>query len=58
MSVITSYDEMRDRLRDDLSSCLRQAKDLLDEDIWGYSEMRSDYSMDVYQAIKKARDAV
>lgn len=58
MGVITSYDERRDRLRDKLTECVREAKDLFDEDIWGYEEMREDYAIDVYQAVKKARDMV
>lgn len=31
MSVHTTYDEMRDNLRNELSKCLKLAKDLLDE---------------------------
>ena len=58
MSVITTYDEKRDQLRDELSDCLRMAKELLDEDIWGYDEMKDDYAMNVYMAVKKARDVV
>lgn len=34
------------------------AKELFNEDIWGYKDMREDYDIDVYQAVKKARDAV
>lgn len=59
MGVHTTYDEMRDRLRDELNDCLRLAKELMvGEDIWGYEDMREDYAVDVYQAIKKARDKV
>ena len=58
MGVYTSYDEMRDRLRDNLNDCLREAKELFDEDIWGYDDMREDYAIDVYRAVKKARDTV
>lgn len=58
MGVITTYDEYRNDLRDELTECLRKAKRLMDEDIWGYEEMRSGYDVDVYQAVKKARDAV
>ncbi|EPC8411080.1 hypothetical protein CN553_12015 [Bacillus cereus] len=59
MGVQTTYDEMRDRLRDELNDCLRLAKELMvGEDIWGYEDMREDYAVDVYQAIKKARDTV
>lgn len=58
MGVTTAYDEYRNELRDDLNDCLKKAKKLMDEDIWGYDEMRSGYDVDVYQAIKKARDSV
>ncbi|HFK1435078.1 TPA: hypothetical protein ACGXNJ_005232 [Bacillus cereus] len=59
MGVQTTYDEMRDRLRDELNDCLRLAKELMvGEDIWGYEDMREDYAVDVYQAIKKARNTV
>ncbi|AIW03517.1 hypothetical protein CPT_Moonbeam119 [Bacillus phage Moonbeam] len=58
MGVHTTYDEMRDRLREQLDDCLRDAKAMFDEDIWGYHEMRSEYIIDVYQAIKRARDEV
>ncbi|MGG4105098.1 hypothetical protein AAXB25_14375 [Paenibacillus lautus] len=58
MGVVTSYDKRRDRLRDALTECLDMAKDLLDEKVWGYEDMRDDYALDVYVAVKKARDAV
>ncbi|MBX4152404.1 hypothetical protein [Paenibacillus lautus] len=58
MGVVTTYDEMRNHLRSELSECLRLAKELLDEDTWGYDDMREDYAMDVYVAVKKARYAV
>ncbi|MDD4000582.1 MAG: hypothetical protein PHX62_06795 [Bacilli bacterium] len=58
MSVRTTYDEKRDELRDQLAECLKLAKELLDEDIWGYDEMRSDYAIDVYKAVKTARDII
>lgn len=58
MSVHTTYDDMRDNLRDKLSECLKMAKEMLDEDIWGYNEMRTDYATDVYVAVKKAKDMV
>ena len=58
MGVNTTYDDMRDRLREDLNECLRKAKELFDEDIWGYDEMKEGYDVDVYQAIKKARNTV
>lgn len=58
MGVITTYDEKREYLRSRLTECLSLAKELLDEDTWGYKDMKEDYAIDVYQAVKKARDAV
>lgn len=59
MSVQTTYDDMRDYLKDVLDKCLRLVKDLLvGEDIWGHDEMRRDYLIDLYQAVKNARDSV
>lgn len=59
MSDITTYDKMRDKLRYELNECLKLAKELVvGDDVWGYSDMPEDYAMDVYLAVKKARDAV
>lgn len=58
MSVHTIYDEKRDRLRDALTECVDMARELLDEGIWGYDEMREDYALDLYVAVKKTRDLV
>ena len=58
MSVHTDYDSKRDYLRDELNDCLRLAKELLDDTVWGYDDMRDDYAIDVYRAVKKARDSV
>lgn len=58
MGVHTAYDEKRDYLREELNDCLKLAKELLDEDIWGYKDMRDDYAIEVYQAIKNARDSI
>lgn len=58
MSVHTDYDSKRDYLRDKLNDCLRLAKELLDDTVWGYDDMRDDYEIEVYQAVKKARDSV
>lgn len=58
MGVYTDYDQKRDQLRDELNDCLKLAKELLNENIWGYSEMCGDYAIDVYKAIKNAIDAV
>lgn len=58
MSIHTSYDEIRDDLRNKLTECLEIARNLLDETIWGYEEMKKDYATDVYVAVKKARDEI
>jgi hypothetical protein len=58
MSVQTTYDEMRDRLRNDLDNCLEQSIELLKTKCWGYDEMRSGYAIELYQKIMEARDAV
>lgn len=58
MGVYTTYDEKRDNLREKLDECVRMARELLDEDMWGYEEMIEDYALDLYQAIKKARKMV
>lgn len=58
MGVYTDYDEKRDRLREHLNDCLEQARELLDTNIWGYDEMRIDYAIDVYMAIKNVVDEI
>lgn len=58
MSVHTTYDDMRDNLRDKLNECISLAKSMFNEDIWGYDEMKEDYIIDVYKTIKNARDMV
>jgi len=58
MSVRTTYDEKRDELKDLLMECLTLAREMLDENIWGYEEMKSDYATDLYVAVKKAKDLV
>jgi len=58
MSVVTTYDEKRDELRFQLSKCLTLAREMLDENIWGFEEMKSDYATDLYVAVKKAKDLV
>lgn len=58
MGVHTTYDEMRDRLRDNLEDCLKQAKELVVTDVWGADQVRDDYALEVFQAVKKARDSV
>ena len=59
MGVHTAYDEKRDELREKLKECVLLAKELvIGEDIWGYDQMRPDYAMGVYMAVKNARDKV
>lgn len=58
MSVTTSYDEKRDCLRKKLNECANDARELLDEAIWGYTDMESGYAMQLYTAIKQVRDMV
>lgn len=58
MSVITAYDEKRDELRRSLTECLEHARELLDEGTWGYDDMRDGYAIEVYMAVRKARDTV
>lgn len=59
MSVQTSYDDMRDELRNELNDCLKLAKELVvGEDIYGYDHMRNDYAMDIYIKIKEAINMV
>lgn len=58
MSVYTTYDEKRDELKEELTNCLELARKLLDENIWGYDDMSEDYAIEVYQAVKKARDTI
>ena len=58
MGVYTIYDEKRDELRSQLNDCLELAREMLDESIWGYDEMKDGYALEVYMAIKKARDEV
>jgi len=56
MSVHTTYDELRDKLKLGLDECLELARTMLDSSIWGYDEMRKDYALDLYTAIKKTKD--
>ena len=58
MSVYTDYDEKRDGLRERLEECLEKARVLLDKNICGYKEIRKDYGLDVYLAVKKALEIV
>jgi len=58
VGVYTTYDEKRDELKRELTECLELARELLNENIWGYEEMKSGYAMDLYVAVKNARDAV
>jgi len=58
MSVITTYDEMRENLKNKLTECLDLAREMLDEDIWGYKDMKKGYALEVYLAVMRARDSV
>lgn len=59
MSVQTTYDDMRDDLKEALDECLNKAgKLVVGKDIWGYNEMRKGYAVDVYQAVLKAYETV
>lgn len=35
MSVYTTYDKIRDNLKDQLSDCIKLASELQNENIWG-----------------------
>lgn len=58
MAVYTEYDRRRDKLKRKLKMCLEDARELLDPDIWGYEDMRKDYGIDVYKAIKDAYETI
>lgn len=58
MGVHTSYDEMRDRLKEQLDESLKLAKEMVVTEDWGAEQFNDDYKMEVYQAVKKARDTV
>lgn len=58
MSVHTTYDEMRDEIEEDLNRVLEKVVKMFDENIWGYKDMRKDYIIDVYIAVKSARDKI
>lgn len=59
MSVHTDYDAKRDQLRESLNECLDKARELVvGYDIWGYDQMSDDYALNVFLAIKTARDMI
>lgn len=59
MSVQTTYDDMRDELKATLEKALKQAKELvIREDVWGFDEMKENYAMDVYKAVRDALASV
>lgn len=59
MSVITTYDEKKQALKDKLNECLDMAEELvIGKDVWGYAEMKRGYAIDVYRAIQEAIDKV
>ena len=49
---------MRDKLYGMLTECVSLAREMLDEDIWGYNDMKDNYADELYLAIKKVRDMV
>lgn len=58
MSVQTTYNDLRDSLRDDMKECLNKAIEMLNPDIWGHSEMRTNYAEKLYKAIKDAYNKI
>jgi len=58
MSVQTTYDDMRYKLKDDLNDCLKQAIELLKEDTYGYDQLSADYSIRIYNKVKMTRDSI
>lgn len=58
MSIQTTYDNMRDELRNKLVECLELSREMLNENIWGYDELSKDYALNIYSAIKKVKDEV
>lgn len=58
MGVTTTYDEMRYKLLSDMDDCLEQARELLNTNIYGYDEMKEDYALDLYVAIKRVKDMI
>ncbi|MGL4573083.1 MAG: hypothetical protein ACRCVJ_18730 [Clostridium sp.] len=58
MSITTKYDDMRMDLKDDLNNCLDKAREMLDNNIWGYEDMKEGYALDIYIAIKNVMDSI
>lgn len=58
MSVNTPHSDLREEIRDELSITLERARELLNENMWGYDETRDGYALEVYTAIKKVRDMI
>lgn len=59
MSAQTSYDDVRDELKEGLEDCLKKAKILFVEtDMWGADQYPKDYGEKVYRAVKKALNEV
>lgn len=56
--VHTQYDETRYEVREKLTECLDKARALLNENALGYNEMKPNYAIDLYVAIKNVRDMV
>ena len=56
--IETTYDGLRDELRCKLKECEALAKRMMDPTIWGYDDMKKGYDLEVYTAVRKAREAV
>lgn len=56
--VETRYEEKRTKLKETLKNCLELSREMLNEDIGGYEDMPEDYSIELFVAIKNAKDAV
>ena len=58
MGVITTYDEIKYELKNKLADCIRLALRLQDENVWGYSDMKSEYidnMLEVLIMLQKAK---
>lgn len=57
--MYTTYDEMVDKLREDMEKCLEQALALVvEKDVWGYQDVDKDYGIEVYKAIEDAIEKI
>lgn len=58
MSVYTTYDKIRDNLKDQLSDCIKLASELQNENIWGYGDINEEYKdkmLEVLILLQKAK---